>query len=242
MTIHITADTRISDIAATAPATIKIFQQHQIDFCCGGKIPLAEACARRGIDTDTLLTELRAAQRPPEGWPDWEMSTLTALITHIQKRYHEPLRAELPRLDAMLAKVVQRHGDRLPETLLPLQFTFEHLQTELLLHMSKEDSVLFPAIVAAEAAVCDSQERTGAWGWIEEPLDAMVTEHESAGSALATMRALTRGYVPPEDACPTFRGLYHGLAEVESDMHLHVHLENSVLFPRAARLVQGVTD
>ena len=70
----------------------------------------------------------------------------------------------------------------------------------------------------------------------------MVTEHESAGSALATMRALTRGYVPPEDACPTFRGLYHGLAEVESDMHLHVHLENSVLFPRAARLVQGVTD
>lgn len=240
--MHITADSRISDIAATHPATIKIFQQHQIDFCCGGKIPLGEVCSRRGIDADTLLSELRAAHRPPEGWPDWEKSTLTALITHIQKRYHEPLRAELPRLDAMLAKVVQRHSDRLPEVLRPLQFTFAHLQTELLLHMSKEDRVLFPAIVAAEAAVCDSQERTGAWGWIEEPIDAMVAEHDSAGSALATMRTLTGGYTPADDACPTFRGLYHGLAELESDMHLHVHLENNVLFPRAARLVTALVS
>ena len=197
--MHITADSRISDIAATHPATIKIFQQHQIDFCCGGKIPLGEVCSRRGIDADTLLSELRAAHRPPEGWPDWEKSTLTALITHIQKRYHEPLRAELPRLDAMLAKVVQRHSDRLPEVLRPLQFTFAHLQTELLLHMSKEDRVLFPAIVAAEAAVCDSQERTGAWGWIEEPIDAMVADttprvrrsrpcvHSRAGTRQQTM-------------------------------------------------------
>jgi regulator of cell morphogenesis and NO signaling len=235
--MNITADTRVSDIAATNPGTIKIFQQHQIDFCCGGKIPLGEACARQGIDADTLLAELRAARRPPEGWPDWEKSTLTALITHIQQRYHEPLRGELPRLGAMLKKVVERHGDRLLETLLPLQFTFERLQRELLFHMSKEDTVLFPAIIAAEAATRDNREGAESWGWIEQPIDAMVTEHESAGSALAAMRALTHGYTPPEGACPTFRGLYHGLAELENDMHLHVHLENSVLFPRAASMV-----
>jgi regulator of cell morphogenesis and NO signaling len=240
--MNITTETHIADIAATTPATIKIFQQHRIDFCCGGRIPLGEACARRGIDADTLLAQLRAANRPPEGWPDWEKNSLTALITHIQKRYHEPLRSELPRLDAMLAKVVSRHGDRLREVLLPLKFTFEHLQTELLLHMSKEDRVLFPAIVAAEAAGCDRQERTGAWGWIEEPIDAMVTEHDSAGAALASMRTLTSEYTPPPDACPTFRGLYHGLAELENDMHLHVHLENNVLFPRAARLVRSTVE
>ena len=243
--MHITADSRISDIAATHPATIKIFQQHQIDFCCGGKIPLVEVCSRRGIDADTLLSELRAAHRPPEGWPDWEKSTLTALITHIQKRYHEPLRAELPRLDAMLAKVVQRHSDRLPEVLRPLQFTFAHLQTELLLHMSKEDRVLFPAIVAAEAAVCDSQERTGAWGWIEEPIDAMVAEHDSAGTALATMRTLARAGTC-QRTMPVRRSAGCTTASPSSRATCAParvpHLENNVLFPRAARLVTALVS
>jgi regulator of cell morphogenesis and NO signaling len=237
MVMIITSATRVAEIAATEPATIKVFQRHQIDFCCGGKIPLAAACARHGIDPDTLLAELRAVQLTSDDPADWDNATLTELIAHIQGRYHAPLRAELPRLAEMLAKVVRRHGDRLPETLLPLQSTFQRLQGELLDHMAKEDTVLFPAIMAAEAA-----HDTEPWGWIGRPMDVMETEHESAGAALATLRALTRGYAPPEDACPTFRGLYYGLAELERDMHLHVHLENNVLFPRAARLTRGLAD
>jgi regulator of cell morphogenesis and NO signaling len=70
------------------------------------------------------------------------------------------------------------------------------------------------------------------------PIDVMKAEHESARAALAGMRELTRGYAPPEGACPTFRGLYYGLSELERNMHVHVHLENHVLFPRAARLAR----
>ena len=141
----------------------------------------------------------------------------------------------------MLAKVVQRHGDRLPETLLPLQSTFERLQNELLSHMTKEDVVLFPAIVAAEAALTQGYKGAERWGWLEQPIGVMEAEHESACADLATMRDLTKGYAPPEDACPTFRGLYYGLAELERDMHVHVHLENNVLFPRAADLARALT-
>jgi regulator of cell morphogenesis and NO signaling len=229
----ITADTRISDIATTLPATIKVFQQHQIDFCCGGRIPLSEACARQGLDQDELLAELQLAQSGQQTAADWSTESLSSLIGHIQQRYHEPLRSELARLRAMLDKVVQRHGDRMPETLLPLRDTFDRFHHDLLSHMAKEDAVLFPAIRELEAGV---NRNPAAGAWIEQPMAVMVDEHESAGEALATMRALTNGYAPPEDACPTFRGLYFGLSELEREMHVHVHLENNILFPRATQL------
>lgn len=232
----ITPDSTVADIATAAPATIPVFQQHQIDFCCGGKRPLAEVCADRGLDADLLVTELVAAATPVAAEPTWADATLSALIAHIQRRYHEPLRTELPRLDAMLEKVVSRHGDHLPEVLPALQRTFRELQDELLTHMMKEDRVLFPFIEGLEAgrplAIADAAD------WIAAPIAVMEADHELAGAALATMRSLTNGYAPPEWACPTFRGLYFGLAQLETDMHLHVHLENHILFPRAAKLAR----
>jgi len=225
----------VAAIATGAPATIRVFQQHHIDFCCGGKIPLAQACQAHGVDVEALLAELRTAEAPrPEA--AWNEASLTALVRHIQTRYHEPLRAELPRLSAMLDKVIDRHGDRLPGQLALLESTFRRFKDELLAHMRKEDTVLFPFIVALESG----QTAPGvAGGWIGSPISVMEAEHEDAGAALALMRDVTQGYAPPEWACPTFRGLFYGLAQLKTDMHLHFHLENNVLFPRAARLARA---
>ena len=231
----ITPDCTIAAIATDAPATIRIFQEHEIDFCCGGKVALKEVCATRGLDLDALLVDLRAAASPAPAEPAWDGASLTALVQHIQTRYHEPLRKELPRLDAMLNKVVSRHGAHLPEVLVPLQQTFRPLLQDLLAHMVKEDRVLFPFIVALEAGgplpVADP-------AWIESPISAMEADHQDAGAALARIRETTSGFAPPDWACPTFRGLYDGLAQFETDMHLHVHLENNILFPQAARLAR----
>jgi regulator of cell morphogenesis and NO signaling len=224
----ITRDSRVSDIATETPATIKIFQEHGIDFCCGGKRSFAEVCAERGIDVDLLLARLATATADLSSERNWQTAPLTELVAYIQQRFHRPLRDELPRLAAMMAKVVSQHGDHLPETLHPLQATLAELQEELLLHMAKEDRVLFPAIVAAEAGEVSTR------SWISQTIATMEAEHADAGRALSRVRGLTSGYAPPEWACPTFRGLYYGLAELERDMHVHVHLENNILFPRAA--------
>ncbi len=234
--MDITLNTLVAELAASEPATIKVFQKNRIDFCCGGKIPLKHACTLRGVDLDELLAELRAVSATRDtGLVDWQVAPLHSLIAHIQQRYHEHLREELPRLSQMLDKVVSRHGDRLGETLLPLQDTFERLRDEMLDHMREEDQVLFPAIAAlatpAPVAAPPSLH-------IDAPIETLEHEHEQAGAALARMRELTRGYAPPEDACPTFRGLYFGLAELEHDMHVHVHLENNILFPRAAQMTR----
>lgn len=235
--MQITADTTVADIATAAPATIRVFQQHRIDFCCGGKVPLSQACAAKGLSTDRMLGELRSATSPATAEQNWFDAPLTALVRHIQERYHAHLRTELPRLDAMLAKVVSRHGDHLPAVLLPLQQTFLGLQLELLAHMLKEDRVLFPLIETLDAGQpVPASDATA----LASPIAVMEAEHAGAGAALARMRELTEGYAPPEWACPTFRGLYFGLSQLEADMHLHVHLENDILFPRALLLASRV--
>ena len=203
-----TASTTVAEIAARRARHHQGVSAPQIDFCCGGKIPLADACARHGLDTDALLAELRAARAAADDPADWRRLPLKDLVAHIQARYHGPLRDELPRLGAMLDKVVRRHGHRLPETLLPLQTTFESLRRELLEHMAKEDAVLFPVACSPLEANAAAEGTSTDWTWIEQPIDVMEAEHEAAGAALARMRALTDGYAPPEDACPTFRGLY----------------------------------
>ena len=228
--MNITIDALVSEIAAAEPATIKVFQRHRIEFCCGGRTPLSEVCARQDIDTVTLLAELRAAQESTEDQSDWPTAPLADLIGHIQGRYHGPLREELPRLSAMLAKVVSKHGHRNP-AIAELQRTFEALRQELIDHMAHEDRTLFPAMLSVEAGDARLSADTN-----PDTLDQFEAEHQAAGAALATMRALTSGYAPPDDACPTFRGLYFGLAQLERDMQRHVHLENHVLFPRAMRL------
>jgi regulator of cell morphogenesis and NO signaling len=233
----ITPETTVAEIATDVPATIRIFEHHHIDYCCGGKVPLARACSARGLNVEEVLTDLRAAAAPAAPESTWADASLKALVEHIQARYHDPLRVELHRLKAMLDKVVSRHGTHLPETLLPLQQTFNRLHVELLAHMVKEDRVLFPFIVALEAGA--GLPVPDAAAWIESPIAMLEADHEEAGAALARIRSTTDGFAPPEWACPTFRGLYYGLAQLETDMHLHVHLENNVLFPRAARLARS---
>jgi len=226
--MEFTKDMHVSDAAASSPATIKVFQQHGIDFCCGGHRPIADACAEHGLDLDHVMTELARSTAGKTDEQNWQQAPMTDLVAHIQARFHQPLREELPRLSAMVDKVVMRHGDHYPEMLLPLQREFRGLMSELLDHMAKEDQVLFPAIVTI-----DRGQAAGGGDWIAGPVEVMEHEHEQAGAALAAMRQVTADYQLPPDACPTFQGLFYGLEQLERDMHVHIHLENNILFPRA---------
>jgi regulator of cell morphogenesis and NO signaling len=100
---------------------------------------------------------------------------------------------------------------------------------ELTGHLMKEEQMLFPAIqtlYAGEAAAIS----------LDGPVAVMLQEHEDAGGALARIRELTQGFTAPPEACNTYRALFAGLAELEEDLHRHIHLENSVLFPQALAL------
>ena len=220
--MKINPESTVGRVAAEHPLATRVFARHGIDFCCGGGKPLGEVCAGLGLDTAAVLAEIQSELAAPD--PNeirWDQAPLGDLIEHILEAYHKPLREELPRLEAMARKVVDVHRDKQPESLPELLTIYLGLKAELEQHMAKEEQILFPMI------------RSGQGAQTQGPISVMEHEHDSAGNALRRLRELTNGYEVPEEACNTWRALWHGLAALEESLHQHIHLENNILFPRA---------
>ena len=218
--MDLTSENRIGEIAARYPLATRVFDRYGIDFCCGGGKRLGDACAERGLSTADVLEEIR--ETLIDGEPTgrrWDEAPVPDLIRHIIEHYHEPLREELPRLESMTRKVVRVHGARDPERLTELLQTFLRLEKDLEIHLDREELGLFPEILN-EGRITDII------------LSSFEEEHSETGQALARIRELTDGYHVPEDACNTWRALWHGLAALEDSLHRHIHLENFVLFTR----------
>jgi regulator of cell morphogenesis and NO signaling len=222
----ITELTPIGDIAAAIPSSVRVFQRHGIDFCCGGKRALGTVCNERGLSFGATVSAIEASPATTATDRDWTHEPLSSLIDHILATYHDTLREELPRLQEMAARVTQVHG-RKAVHLTRMREIVDALSADLVAHMRKEESILFPAIRAIDAG------RASDVAWITAPVSAMEHEHDWAGVLLDDLRALTGDYTLPDSACATMRALYQGLEELERAMHVHVHLENNVLFPRA---------
>lgn len=219
----------VGQLVAERPSRARVFEKFGIDYCCGGRKPLDQACRDRAVDVKAVLDELRRndERRAPE--QDWAVLGLTGLADHIEQTHHDSLRQELPRLDFLTHKVAAAHGQRHPE-LLRLRDVFSAFKTELLNHMQKEELVVFPLCRRLQAG---EVEAPASGVGLRRPIDVLTHEHDDAGEALAEMRRLTSGFEPPADACNTYRALLDSLKELEADMHQHVHLENNVLFPAA---------
>lgn len=232
-------DSTIGELVVERPSRARILEQLGIDYCCGGKLPFHEACQSRGLDPAVVRSAIEHHDHECAGQdgPDWSHAPLTELANHIEATHHQYLRSELPRLAMLFEKVDRAHGDRHPHMRICREI-YSSFRSELESHMMKEEHVLFPMIRFIDGT---SQAPACHCGSISDPIRVMESEHDSAGDALATMRELTSGFAPPADACNTYRVLLDGLAELERDMHQHVHKENNILFPRALRRERDIT-
>jgi regulator of cell morphogenesis and NO signaling len=228
----LTANTQVGELAAAHPATIKVFQRYGIDYCCGGRQPIRRACFEHGAPLDVVLLDLSTAM---EGRSDaatnWRTTPIAVLIRHIVDNYHRPQGAAFARLGAMMAKVMDVHGNRWPALLTGLAETLDELRMEASTHTRHEEQKVFPAILAME--------RTGhVPAAFDVELDNLERDHAGMGALLARLQAITGDYRAPEGACNTVIGLYHGLKELADGLREHVTLENHVLFPRTAALAR----
>jgi regulator of cell morphogenesis and NO signaling len=231
-----TAQSALRSIALAQPATIRVFERYHLDYCCGGSRALAQACSEKGIDTDEVLAAIEEATAAPKPAEDFTQATPIELIRHIVSRHHAYVKAELPRLLPMAAKVAAKHGPVHPE-FTQVQRQLKALATELTEHLTKEELILFPYIEALDRfRNGDGDAPHACFNTVESPIRAMMNEHESAGALLDSMRAATKNFMAPEGACPTTVGLMDGLDAFERDLHRHVHLENNLLFPLAIDL------
>lgn len=238
--MNLDATKTVRELAAEIPSATRIFEKLGIDYCCGGKRPLADACAQAHVPVEKVPRSLEdvtaLGAKATNETPDLRNARLADLIAHILATHHVYVKQEIPRLQRLLAKVVAVHCAGHPE-LAAVQRTFAGLSAELLSHMMKEEVVLFPYIENLEEAASQGRRAPEApFGSISNPVNMMELEHESAGKAVAQIRMLTAAYTPPETACFSYRTLYSSLQEFESDLHQHIHLENNILFPRAIEL------
>lgn len=215
----LTTTQSLADLALTVPAASRIFRQHRLDFCCGGKKSMADACAESGLDAAALLKEI-AAEADRSSSIEWKSRPLAELIDHILVNFHEAHRRELADLVDLARKVERVHAEK-PDVPKGLATHLLAMQEAMELHMQKEEQILFPAILR------------GLGGNLIGPIHQMELEHVEHGENLRKLRELAANFVPPPDACTSWRALMLRCEQLEADLMAHVHLENHVLFPRA---------
>ena len=227
----------VRELALRKPGAARIFESLRIDYCCGGGLSLAEACQKAGVALADVVARLEKTPRDATT-ETWEQRSMGELVDHILATHHEHDRREIDRLRALSTKVAAVHGVGHPE-LARVRSLVAALADELEPHMMKEERVLFPFIRQLDAWTTGKGPRPEAFfGSVANPVAMMSHEHEEVGALLRELRSVTKDYALPGDACASYTALYGALEEFERELHVHIHLENNVLFPRAIRSEQ----
>lgn len=232
---------RVGDVVATDFRTAAVFQQFGIDFCCGGRRSIADACRGAGVDPDAILSALEALRPEDASRDDVASWPIGRLVSHILETHHVYIRESIPVISRYLEKLVSVHGTRHPE-LSRIENAFRQMSRDLGPHLMKEEHVLFPYIaeLQAWAEARDSGPRSSPFGSVGNPIRMMEREHEEVGTEMRLIRELTSDFTLPEDGCTTYRVCFSELLRFEQDLHRHVHLENNVLFPKVLALEDQV--
>jgi len=234
-------ETKIKDIALSNAAARKILEEAGLDYCCGGGKSLQEACLHAAVPVEEILTRLRENSKDVD--PDeasWTSAPLSDLTRHIRDRHHRYVRESIARIQPLLNKVEAKHGKSHSE-IADIRRLFAEVAREMIMHMQKEEQILFPYIEVLEKA-------TNSHGSVEppffqtvgNPIHAMMKEHDAAGELVKQIRKASLEYRTPADACTSYKALYQDLREFEADLYQHVHLENNILFPRSVELEAAV--
>ncbi len=232
--MSLTADLTLGQLVTADPRRARVLEGFGLDYCCGGARTLADASAAADVDPDQVLAALDLPDQPPT--QPWLELGPADLARQIVATHHAYLGEEMPRLTALVEKVHGVHGGRHPE-LATLRDLYAEAVADLGPHLTKEERILFPAIEQLEALGRQAQ---FPFGTLANPIRMMLAEHDTVGELIARIRATTGDYAMPADGCASYQAMLTGLADLERDLHDHIHKENNVLFPRVLELEAGL--
>jgi len=223
----------IGEIVSDNIRTANVFKKHDLDFCCGGGEKLETACENKGTDLDAIMADLELVINGEKSTLDYQSMPLDKLVDYIFEEHHKYIYVNGPITGEFINKVARVHGERHPETI-EVAKLYNELMQDLHQHMMKEEQILFPYI----SQMVQNSLANGAF--VNGPISMMIAEHDTAGEILKKMSDLSNAYEPPADGCNTYRAAYANLKAMEDDIHLHIHLENNILFPKALELEESL--
>ncbi len=227
----------IGELVAKYYRTASVFKKYGIDFCCQGNRTINDACEAKKIDETLVISDINAKLKSDSNIEnDYQSWPLDLLADYIEKKHHRYVQEKTLEILPYLDKICRVHGDRHPE-LLEINEHFKTTAGELAAHMKKEEFILFPFV---RKLVKSEHEHTSViappFGTIQNPIQMMMDEHTNEGERFRKIEALSNNYTPPQDACNTYSVTFALLKEFEQDLHMHIHLENNILFPKAIEL------
>ena len=216
---------RLGDLVTADPRRSRVLEDLGLDYCCHGQRTLSQACDEAGLDPADVAVRLDLAD--PEPAPEWQSYGVADLARHILHTHHTYLWDEMPRLRELVDTVHGAHIANHPE-LARVRTDYLALTADLADHLTKEEQILFPAIIAIGTPGAGVEFA----GSVEGPITVMMAEHDVAGDLLRSIRATTNDFAVPPDACPSYTAMLDRLQRMEADLHEHIHKENNVLFPQ----------
>lgn len=235
--MNISPNSSVGEVVKLNFKTAPLFLSHKIDYCCGGKKAISEACLEVGINPDLLIKQLESLVS--ESDPDSEYInrlSLTELADYIVKRHHTYVTDSIPFLNTNLEKLCRVHGENHPE-LFKIKELFNGSADALTAHMQKEENVLFPFIRSLESSKKENTPLPAThFGSVSNPIGMMLAEHQNEGERFVEIARLSNDYTLPEGGCTTYDVTLKQLSDFDNDLHRHIHLENNILFPKAIAL------
>lgn len=240
--MNITTESNIGMIVADDYRSASVFERYGIDFCCNGNRSIKTASEEKNIAPetvvqalkDTLTTQGETAAIDYKSWP------LDLLADYVEKKHHRYVATQIPVIQSFLTKIVNAHGAKHPE-LAEIKGLFDDSAEELSTHMEKEEQILFPFVRKMMTEKQAGNKQIAApFGSVQNPIKMMMSEHDTEGERFRKIKELSNDYTAPQDGCNTYRAAFSTLQAFENDLHLHIHLENNILFPRAIQLEESL--
>lgn len=236
-----TKDMLLKDIVSSDFNTAAILEKHNLDFCCNGYRTLETACTQLNLNTEDVLSKLNNHAESSAQYDNrYDQWSIGFLAEYILNNHHVYVKNAIPRINALLEKITEKHSGNHPE-LIEVKKLYKLLSEDMLSHLAKEEEILFPIIKNLDAV----NNGNGAYtqhgcGSIKNPIRVMDSEHDNAGELAYKIRSLTNNYTTPEDGCTSYDVALKELKQFEEDLHKHVHLETNILFPKSIEVEEAI--
>lgn len=235
-TMNISPKTIVGDIVAENYKSAKVFKSYGVDFCCRGNKSIAQVCEEHAMDENALIASLTACFESETDTNDYQSWDIDFLSDYIYNKHHKYIEEKVPEIKTYLDKICKVHGASHPE-LFQINLLFRESANDLIVHMKKEELILFPYFKKiAEATRNDKTISSTQLSTIKSPIAMMHEEHDNEGVRFRKIAELSNQYTPPKDGCNTYKITYALLEEFEEDLHKHIHLENNILFKKGIAL------
>lgn len=233
--LKIYSNKKLSDIINVNVRAISVFDKYNFDYCCNGNRSIREVCKEKNLDLRILIGELKeiSDEFQVDKFSEWR---LDFLIDYILNNHHQYIHKMIPVISDLSHKISDEYGEKFSE-LKSIARIFSVIYKDLKQHMLKEEQILFPYIKQLVSLnVAGNKSEKPYFGMIDNPIRMMESEHKNAIEEYNSLKELTNNFTLSEDSNQALRNLYGQLEDFGKDLHLHIHLENNILFPKSIAL------